>query len=213
LEEAIVKHSLIVTVAVALLSAGSAFAQSQATRPSTGLQVAGQDLSKMGPWTRKPTNERQTKKEITEFFNQEQSLMKSGDIDAMLARVDFPVYMATDDSKGVPKGKEFSREEYDAMMRPMMEDWPKDATVSHRPTITVLSDSLATYVDDFSMTVGGQRLNGRGSGLLVKRDGQWKWKAMMEPGWGDMPEPGVGGSPVPEESGTEQVPEESGTQQ
>ncbi len=66
--------------------------------------------------------------------------------------------------------------------------------MTHKPTITVLSDSLATFTDDFTLTTGGKKYNGRNGGLLVKRDGQWKWKTMYEAGWGDMPASGVGGS-------------------
>ncbi len=190
------KH-LLIALTVALLT-GSALAQGPDTRPTATPQIAGQDLTKMGPWTRKPINEAQIRREVTDFFKQEELLMKRGDFDAMAARIDFPVFMATDDAKGVPAAKLFEREEYVSMMKPFYEDWPKDAKVVHRPTITVLSDSLVSYVDDFTMTIGQQRLSGRSNGLIVKRDGQWKWKVMAEAGWGDLPQPGVGGSPEPE---------------
>ena len=39
------------------------------------------------------------------------------------------------------------------------------------------------------MTTGKQKLGARNMGLLVKVDGQWKWKAMAEAGWGGMEPP------------------------
>ena len=40
--------------------------------------------------------------------------------------------------------------------------------------------------DDFTMTMGKQKLAGRSASLVIKRDGQWKWKSMTEAGWGGM---------------------------
>ena len=48
------------------------------------------------------------------------------------------------------------------------------------------------------MTSGKEKHSGRNAGLVVKRDGEWKWKAMYEAGWGDYPSVGVGGSGKPE---------------
>jgi hypothetical protein len=162
----------------------------------SGMQM---DMSKMGPWTRKPTNESKTRKEIEAFIKEEDALMKKRDIEASLARVDFPIFMTTDDSKGVPKAETFDRQQYADMMRPMVEQTPADLQVNHKLDIKVLSDSLVTVSDDYTLTMGGKKHSGRNTALLVKRDGQWKWKAMVEPGWGDMPSTGVGGSGMSEE--------------
>lgn len=152
------------------------------------------DMTKMGPWTRKPTNEGKTKKEIQAFIKEEDKVMKSGDMEASLNRIDFPFFMATDNSKGEPYGQPWSREQYVEMMKPFYEQTPKDLKVTHKPTITVLSDSLALVVDDFSMTSGGKTRAGKNTSLLIKKDGEWKWKMSAEAGWGDADPQGVGGS-------------------
>ncbi len=191
--------------AFALLLAVPAFAQSKDAKPAPAPAPAAApaapaaapaapaaappaaDMSKMGPWARKPTNEAKTKKEIAEFFKQEEALMHKGDFNATLSRYDFPVYMMTDDSKGVPSAAEWSREKYVAIMKPMMENMPKDMKMTQKPTVTVLSDSLVNIAVDFTMTMGKTKLTGRNMCVLVKRDGQWKWKVMGEAGWGDEP--------------------------
>ncbi|HEX8818307.1 MAG TPA: hypothetical protein VF794_00145 [Archangium sp.] len=184
------KRTILVCVTAIALS-GSAWAQDKAQEPAaTATQAPAMDMTKMGPGARKPTNEKQTKKEVQEFFKQQEELAKKGDMEAMMATHDFPLYMATDDLKGVPEAREFSREEYVAMMKPFYENMPKDMKVTHKPTITVLSDSLVSVTDDFTMTVGKQKVTGRNAALLVKRDGQWKWKTMIEAGWGGMPAEG-----------------------
>lgn len=200
------KRSIVVCVA-AVAFAGTAWAQGKApeakpaTPPAQG-SAMNMDMSKMGPGARKPTNEGQTKKEIENTFKKMEEAEKAGNTDAMFAAVDFPVFMVTDDLKGVPEAKAFNREEYVAMMKPMMENMPKDMKMTHKRQITVLSDSLANVVDDFSMTMGKQKVTGKNVMLLVKRDGQWKAKSMVEAGWGGMSPPqgaGGGGQMMPTE--------------
>jgi hypothetical protein len=193
--------------AATILAAAVAFAQgNKEMKPAgTGTGTANKemkagggmqqmDMSKMGPNTRKPTNESKTKKEIADFFKQEDELMKAGDFTGALARMDFPIYMATDDSKGMPLAKTYTKEEYTAEMKPFWENMPKDMKTTHNPTVTVLSDSLVNVVDTFKTTQGGKQvMAGKNMSLLVKKDGQWKWKVMAEAGWGDMAQ-GQGGS-------------------
>jgi acyl-CoA-binding protein len=171
-------------VAAASLSLVSGLALADSTAPA-----GAPDMSKMGPWTRKPTNEKQTKKEIEAFFKQAEAMEKKGDQPGMLAAIDFPVYMVTDDSKGVPTAEEWNQEKYVAVMKPFWENMPKDSKTTHKWSITVLSDSLAYAGDDFTMSGGGHKMSGRNMSLLFKRDGQWKWKSMAEAGWGSMSSP------------------------
>ena len=142
------------------------------------------DMSKMGPWTRKPTDEKKLKKELEAFFKEEDELATKGDQEAMLARIDFPVFMVTDDQKGTTESRSYTREKYVETMKPFYDSMPKDVKYTHKPTFTVLSDSLADLTDDFTMTTGKQKLAGRNQSLLIKVDGQWKWKVMTEAGWG-----------------------------
>jgi hypothetical protein len=153
--------------------------------------AAAMDMTKMGPAARKPTNEGATKKEIEAWFKQDEALAAARNWDAMLARIDFPVLMTTDSLSGVPEVTNATKEQYIAMMKPMWE-MPQGKT-THKLNITVLSDSLATLVDDFSMNMGRQTVKGRNASLLVKNGGQWHFKAMTEAGWGGM----AGGAPGP----------------
>ena len=187
------KRSLLAALALCAL-ATPALAQEKKDTPPAGASAAAPDMSKMGPWSRKPTNEARTKKDVDAFFKEEDALMKKRDFDGMLARMDFPVYMLTDDSKGVPMAKLYTREEYVKEMKGFWDNMPKDMKVTHKPTVTVLSDSLVSVTDDFNMQMGGKKMSGRNQAFLVKRDGQWKWKQMAEAGWGDAAQAGTGGS-------------------
>jgi hypothetical protein len=175
--------STIVFMAGSLLTTAAFAAE---TTPAAAPAAGAMDMSKMGPWTRKPTAEKATKKEIADFIASCEEVQKKGDFAAALAKVDFPVYMITDDQKGVPEATAMNEKEYTAMMKPFFENMPKDMKTTHKPTITVLSDSLVQVVDDFTMSMGKQKFGGKSATLLVKRDGQWKWKMMSEAGWGGM---------------------------
>ncbi len=201
-------------VAVAALFASTAFAQTKDSKESkdamkdamkdakrdvkldakagagdAGLAAAhGMDLSQMGPWTRKVKDEGAVKKEITAFFKQDAEIAKKGDFEASLGMIDFPVFMATDSAKAGPETRQYTREQYVAMMKPMYQ--PTEMT--HKPTVSVLSDTLVNVVNDWSMKMGKEKVSGRNMGLLVKRDGKWMWKVMAEAGWGGMAAGGSG---------------------
>jgi hypothetical protein len=154
--------------------------------PAATGATAQMDMSKMGPWTRKPTNEGQVKKELQEWFKKDSETMAKADFNAMVESMAFPLYMLTDDSKGAVYGKAYTREDYVAMMKPMFENSPKDSKITHKPNITVLSDNLAVVIDEFTMTMGKEKMSGKNASVMAKIDGVWKAKTAVEAGWGEM---------------------------
>ncbi len=183
--------ALLVGFAPVALAQGSAPAKEEKAPAHAGgaMDASKMDMSKMGPWTRKPTNEAKTKKEIEEVLKQQEELCAKKDMEGMAARIDFPVLMVTDDAKGVVEARETSKEQYVAMMKPFVEGASKDMKMTHKLGISVLSDSIAVVVDDFTTTMGKQKFTGRSSSLMVKTGGQWKARVMTEAGWGGMAEP------------------------
>src|SRR5438874_1145831 len=95
--------------------------------------------------------------------------------------------MMTDDAKGNVEAKQWSKDEYVALMKPMVENMAKDMKTKNKATISVLSDSLVNVTEDFSMEMPkAPKMAGRNQAMLIKKDGKWKWKAMTEAGWGGM---------------------------
>ncbi len=147
------------------------------------------DQTTLGPPARKVTDEKKTKKELEAFFKTVDEADKAGNFDAAVATIDFPLFMATDDLKGVPQARAYSKDEYVAMMKPMMEGMPKDIVTTHKRSITLLSDSLANVVDDWTTTMGKVKTTGKNATLVVKVGADWKLKSMVEAGWGDIADP------------------------
>jgi hypothetical protein len=185
-----------VIIGLACLLCTPVLAADKAAAPEKSASAV--DMSKFGPATRKPTNESQTKKEINAFWKEEETLMTKGDWDGLFARLDYPVYMLTDDASGTIETGTYTKEQYVAMMKPMMENMPKDMKMTHKPTITVLSDNMAVVVDEMTMTLGKTRNTTKNTAMLVKKNGSWLWKTMAEAGWGGMGHStGTGGGAAP----------------
>lgn len=176
--------------------AGAAPAKEEPKKDAAAAPAAGGDAAAMmashGPWTRKVKDEKAVKKEIEEFFKKNEEAEKKGDMNAMLDSINFPVWMATDDSTGKTEAKAYDKDQYMAMMKPFYENMPKDVKTTHKPTVTVLSDALVQVSDDFSMTSGKTKMAGKNGGLLAKVGGAWKWQMMVEAGWGGMGAPAAG---------------------
>jgi hypothetical protein len=164
-------------LAVALLAmAAPALAQSEKPEGAGENPMAGWKPPKV-------TNEKKDRQEIQAVLKQFEAAGKKGDLDAATALVDFPVLMVTDDSKGQGMADSWTKEKWVEQMRPFYKQ-PMPA-VTNKPTITLLSDSLAVVTNQWSMAMGKKKVSGRNAMQLVRVDGKWRVKSMTEGGWGD----------------------------
>jgi hypothetical protein len=140
----------------------------------------------MADWKpKKVAREVQDRKEIAALVRAMDEAGKKGDLAAAAALVDFPVLMVTDDSKGQGSAAAWTKEQWTQVMEPFYQK-PMNGTVIHQPTIFLASDSLATLNDVVTMAMGKKVVTSRNTTILVRKDGKWLMKAMMEGGWGDM---------------------------
>ena len=130
-------------------------------------------------------HEKQDKKEIGALFSAMHQASVKGDLDAAAALMDFPVLMVTDDSSGQAMGETWDREKWLEVMKPFYSPH-HEMKVKHKPTITLLTDSLATIADEATITMGKKTVKARSSMLAVRKDDKWLVKSMVEGGWGDM---------------------------
>ena len=146
----------------------------------------GAKSSGMGGWTpRKVTHE--DKKGIEAMLTKMDNAWKTSDIAATAAVVDFPVYMVTDDSKGTVYTESWTKEMYMTNMTETMKNMSgmKDMKVKHNRKYDFITDDIAFVYDDAAMTMGKHTMNVRNSSLVIKKDGKWMIKSMVEGGWGD----------------------------
>lgn len=134
----------------------------------------------------KVQNEAADKKEILALFKSMETAEKKGDLEAAASLVDFPVLMVTDDSKGQATSGTWDKEKWTKVMEPFYKHPMPDVKVTHKASIFMVSDSLASVDDMATITHGNKTIRARNSTLLVRRDGRWYVKAMVEGGWGDV---------------------------
>jgi ketosteroid isomerase-like protein len=168
-------------IALFLVPASLALAAEQKPAAPTGDPMAGWVPPKLA-------NPEKDKKEIQALIQAMDAASKRGDIDAAAALIDFPVLMATDDSKGEGMAEAWERERWIEMMKPFYSKPMADMKVTRKPDIFLLSDSLATVNDVCTVKMGPKTVTMRNSTLVLRRDGKWLVKGMAEAGWGDMPQ-------------------------
>ena len=132
---------------------------------------------------RKVTNERKAKMEIEALFKAQEEAHAKTDVTAGAALIDFPILMVTDDAKSVTSAL-WDKERWTQAMTPFFNPIPNPPSIKRN--VTVLTDSLATVVTDWTLVTGESKISGRSESLLVKRDGRWLVKSEVEGGWGDV---------------------------
>jgi hypothetical protein len=163
---------------VALAGPGFAAGEKEATSP------AGDPMANWVP--PKVQNEQADRKEILALFKSMENAEKKGDLSAAAALVDFPVLMVTDDLKGQAMSGSWDKEKWTKVMEPFYKHPMQGVKVTHKPTIFMISDSLASVDDQATITHGNKTIRARNSTLLVRKEGRWFVKAMVEGGWGDV---------------------------
>jgi hypothetical protein len=139
-----------------------------------------------------PAEEKKARQDVLAVFKKMEQAGKKGELDAAVALVDFPVLMLTDTKAGDAVGEPWTEEQWRKVMAPFYEKPMKDMQVTHKPTVFFVSEALASVDDAWTMTMGKMKVSGHSSSLVIRKDGEWKVKAMVEGGWGDMPMPEAG---------------------
>jgi hypothetical protein len=173
----------IICCCLSVLALGaSAYAQDKAAPPADA-----PDMTKMGPMSRPVTKE--DKKGIVATYKAMEEAWKAGDVNAAADLVDFPVIMLSDDSAGAASSFNATREQWIKIMKPAMENHPKDMKMKHKQAPHFLSDTLAVTIEETSMSHGKMKGKWKSMSVLNLKDGKWKFKEMAQAGWGDMKVP------------------------
>jgi hypothetical protein len=167
-------------LAVSLLAlTGQAFAAGEEKTASGGDPMEGWAPPKV-------KNEKTDRQEILALFKAMETAEKKGDLNAAASLVDFPVLMVTDDAKGQAASGTWDREKWTKVMEPFYKHPMPGVKVTHKASIFMISDSLASVDDQATITHGNKTIRARNSTLVVRKDGRWFVKAMVEGGWGDV---------------------------
>jgi ketosteroid isomerase-like protein len=180
---------IVLSCLISLGLASAALADDKAAAPAA--PAGAPDMSKFGPMVHQPKNEKQDKKELDDFYKAWVDAAKKGDVAALADMMTFPAMMMSNGSKGFGM-MEMTKEQWVGMMTPMMEHMktmPKDAKIAMKSTCSMMDDDLASCEGTHSMSAPSAKMKGQfnQSNIMVRVDGKWKMKSMLESGWGDAP--------------------------
>jgi hypothetical protein len=158
----------------------------------SALPARAADAPATGPASRvprDPKSEAKDKKEIQELFLAFDDAGEKGDAEAAAALVEFPLLVATDGKSGQASGEAWSRERWLDTMAPVYDVPLKNAKISHKAQVFLVSDSLATVNLVTTVTKGGKSKVEKSAAIVIRRDGEWRIKARVESGWSDVAPP------------------------
>lgn len=128
------------------------------------------------------------KKGLDELYKAVEEAARKGDVEAMAARVDFPVMMITDNGAGVPSSVMWDRAAWVETMKKGLAGMPspKDTKWAKKTKPTFISDSIAMVEEANDITLGKVNDKWTSASIVVLKDGKWMLKAILEGGWADL---------------------------
>ncbi len=171
--------ALLATLCAGALAAGAC----TRTASDTEHRAVAHGLS--GWVARRIADEKKARQEIEVMLENIHKAYRDGDIAEAAFWMDFPVQMVTDDWKGEVLTAEWDRETWLDRMAPLFANPVHEMQRTHRPNIFVISDSLANVDDQQTVHMGKSTVTIRSSSLVIRKDGQWRMKSVVESGWGD----------------------------
>jgi hypothetical protein len=166
----------------AALLAGQAVAADAPASPAAAAP-AGDPMAAWQPHM--AAHQREDRKQIRALLRAWDEAVQKADLAAAAALVDFPVLMATDDQQGNAITESWDREKWGQRMAPFFKPPPADAKATHDVQIDLITDALATVQDESTMKLGKKKVTFRNASLVVRKQGAWLVKSMVEGGWGD----------------------------
>lgn len=129
----------------------------------------------------------QDTKGLMDWFAKYQSHVIKNELDEMAAMAIFPLAVVTDDSDG-----NYVSQDWDVATFKQAMDLTSQgvdlATISieNNRNPIFLGENLAVVITDAITTIAGEAKQSRYVDIMVKQDGVWKYKSMIQAGWGDM---------------------------
>jgi hypothetical protein len=145
-------------------------------------------MSSDGPLTRSGfTPTEQDVAALMEWFARYDAYVRNGDTQAMAEAALFPITVITNDSAGNCVSQEWDHETFVQAMSTTAEGTDlSDAEIANRREPVFLDRDLAVVVTDSTVTAGGRAQHMRYVDIMVKQDGGWRFKSMIQAGWGGM---------------------------
>ena len=101
--------------------------------------------------------------------------------DALVKEAHLPITVITDDSNGECITQQWEEDAFRASLQ-----GADGAEIKNDRQYFFLSDNLAVVITEAEVTAADGVQYMRYADILVKKEGEWKFKCMIQAGWGDM---------------------------
>lgn len=118
------------------------------------------------------------------WFENYDHLVANNDASAMIKEAHLPITVITDDSKGDCVVQQWNEDAFRASIEGNA--MSADTTIKNQRQPIFLSPNLAVVITESTVGMGAETQYMRYADILVKEDGAWKFKSMIQAGWGDM---------------------------
>lgn len=126
-------------------------------------------------------------KSLMDWFAKYQSHVLKNELDDMADMAVFPLVVVTDDSDGNAVSQSWDAATFKQAMDLTSQGVDlASITIENNRKPIFLSKNLAVVITDAITTIAGQSQQSRYADIMVKQDGAWKYKSMIQSGWGDM---------------------------
>ncbi|HSK90544.1 MAG TPA: DUF4440 domain-containing protein [Euzebyales bacterium] len=124
---------------------------------------------------------------LLDWFDRYDAHVRDRETDAMADMALFPIIVMTNDSAGECVTQEWDRETFvQAMAMDTDGSDPSEVELSNEREPVFLNRDLAVVVTNSTVTMNGQQQHMRYVDIMAKHDGEWRFKSMIQAGWGDM---------------------------
>lgn len=142
-------------------------------------------MTESGPFTSTPfVPTEQQVAGLMAWFAEYDALARKSDVEAMADMALFPLPVISNDSAGECVAQEWDRPTFVQAMGNAT-DGPQPTLENHREP-HFLSADLAVVVTTTVVTSGTDIQHMRYADVMAKTGGQWRFKSMIQAGWGDM---------------------------
>lgn len=132
------------------------------------------------------TPSEQDAQSLLDWFARYDAHVQRNETDAMADMALFPIIVMTNDSAGDCVTQEWDRETFVQAMAMNTADADQEMELKNEREPVFLNSDLAIVVTNSTVTMDGEQQHMRYVDIMAKKDGQWRFKSMIQAGWGDM---------------------------
>jgi hypothetical protein len=132
------------------------------------------------------TPSEQDTQSLLDWFARYDTHVQRNETDAMADMALFPIIVMTNDSVGDCVTQEWDRETFVQAMAMNTADADQEMELKNEREPVFLNSDLAIVVTNSTVTMDGEQQHMRYVDIMAKKDGQWRFKSMIQAGWGDM---------------------------